>query len=102
MPFRTYLVWLVVGLAIAGCSDSEVDASSSVSGVVVSVTGQGDVESFVIRDAGGSNRQFTPAVPDGFDVEGLRALVVSQDQVSVVYEQVEDAGYLAVSIEVIE
>jgi hypothetical protein len=102
VPLRTYLLWLVVGLAFAGCSGSEVDASSSVTGVVVSVTGQGDVESFVIRDAGGSNRQFTPAVPDEFDVDGLRALVVSQDQVSVVYEQVDDAGYRAVSIEVIE
>ncbi|MGI9528838.1 MAG: hypothetical protein ACR2NG_03940 [Acidimicrobiia bacterium] len=95
--------WLVAVLVLllpaTACSGDPADRSGTVNGAVVVVSGDVAVESFVVKHSDGSSLQFTPAVDAGVDLGELRGLVVSGDDVTVVYERADDNTLVAVSVE---
>lgn len=90
------LLLLIVGTA---CSSGPEDGSGTVTGVVVVASGDEVVESFVVRHEDGSSVKFVPAEGAALDLDQLRALVVSGDDVTVVFERAADGTVMAVSVE---
>ena len=90
------LALLIVGTA---CSSGPDDGSGTVTGTVVVVSGDEVVESFVVRHGDGSSVLFVPAEGAVLDLDELRALVVSGDDMTVAFERADDGTLVAVSVE---
>lgn len=93
------VVLAVLTLVVVGC---DADSSGeSVTGVVSQVTGEFEVESFVIVDDQGASHAFTPArglTCDGEPLEHLRVHLVERDRITVRYEATGDGTPTATSI----
>lgn len=92
-------VALVLLIVATACSNEPEGSSGTVTGAVVVVSGEEVVESFVVKNLDGSSVQFTPSEDAALDLEELRALVVSGDDVTVVFERVDNSTLVAVSVE---
>lgn len=99
MALRGAVALLVLALSVSACSSEHEGDSTTVTGAVVAVTGDVVVESFVVRNSDGSSLQFTPAQEADFSPDKLRALVVSGDEVTVVYRRTDDKKLVAVSVD---
>lgn len=99
MTRRWGIAVLVIAVVAMACSNEPDGGSGRVTGAVVVVSGDVVVESFVVKDSDGSSLQFTPARDADLDVDLLRALVVSGDDVTVVYERTDAKDLVAVSVE---
>ena len=93
------LVLLIVVLALLGACGGESESERVITGVVDQVTGEREVEAFVVVDAVGSSHRFIPA-PDllcgGEPLDHLRAHLVERSEIAVTFER--DASGIAVAI----
>ena len=99
MVQRVGLALVVLALAVSACSGGTDSDASTVTGAVVAVTGPAVVESFVLKDTSGSNHQFTMDEGTLIGVDELRALVVSQQEVTVSFVRTETNRLVAVSMD---
>ena len=83
---------------MSACSSEPKADSRTVTGAVVAVTGDVVVESFVVRHDDGSSLQFTAAEEADLNVDELRALVVSGDEVTVSYRRTDGTKLVAISV----
>ena len=90
---------IVVVLALLGACGGESESERVITGVVDQVTGEREVEAFVVVDAVGSSHRFIPA-PDllcgGEPLDHLRAHLVERSEIAVTFER--DASGIAVAI----
>lgn len=100
MVQRVGVALVVLALTAAACSGGTNDDASVVTGSIVAVTGDVVVESFVVKDNNGSSHQFTVAQDTVMDVDELRALVVSQVEVTVDLVRTDADNLIAVSLDI--
>jgi len=94
------LAVLFVAVVATGCSRTPSDHPGDVSGVIVVVTGESDLQSFVVLDGEGTNRLLVPG--SGFDVtlDGMRDLLIAGEAVVVAFEESESGELVATSLTV--
>jgi hypothetical protein len=95
------LLIVMVLLAITACG-GESEPDGVLIGVVDQVTGDRDVEAFVLMDEAGNNYRFIPApglLCGGEPLEHLRAHLVERDQVTVTFERDESGVRIATGID---
>ena len=100
MATRLFLVVMVL-LAITACG-GESEPDGVLIGVVDQVTGDRDVEAFVLVDGAGNSHRFIPApglLCGGEPLEHLRAHLVERDQVTVTFERDESGVRIATGID---
>lgn len=96
------IVVVVIALAVLTACGGESDSDGVLTGVVDQVTGDREVEAFVIVDAAGNSHRFIPMpglLCGGEPMQHLRTHLVERDEIAVTFERDASGAGVATAID---